>query len=294
MENFELKRMNTCSFQTVIDVWNEGFQGYFVNMTLTLEQLLARINADGILPAFSFVAFVEDRAVGFLFNAVRNVSSKKRGWNGGTGVVPEYRGKGVGRLLVNAAIEMYRSERVNVATLEAISTNDSAIALYASCGYQIVGELTFLQTEQRIDGFPSTRSYSVRQVHPSVIGSLNFYKDQCPWQAQWMSVVLNHGEGILVLDVNDSPVGYALLKKRFDDAGELVSIALYQCEVSPHCDDGEQVAAAALNAAFVPSAGPCLRRTNNLSKSNETVVCLLEKAGFTTFIEQVHMARNVV
>ena len=294
MQNVELKRMNTCSFQNVIDAWNEGFQGYFVEMTLTLEQLLARIIAEGILLEFSFIAFVDDRPVGFLFNGIREVSSRKRAWNGGTAVVSEFRGKGIGRLLVNAAVEMYTSEGVNLATLEAISSNYAAIALYESCGYQVIDELTFLQTELKIDDFPTTRSYSVRQVHPAVVGSLDFYNDECSWQGHWMSVVLNHGEALVVLDEQDNPVGYALSKKRFDDAGQFVSIALYQCEVSPNRHDKDQIIATALNAAFVPAAGPCLRRTNNLSESNRTVVGLLEKAGFTTFIEQVHMSLKLL
>jgi GNAT superfamily N-acetyltransferase len=293
MQNVELKRMNTCSFQTVVDVWNEGFKGYFVDMTLTLEQLLTRIIAEGILLDFSLVAFVDERPVGFLFNGIRDASFRKRAWNGGTAVVPEFRGKGIGRRLVNSAVEIYAAEGVNIATLEAISSNEPAIGLYESFNYQVIDELTFLQTELVIDDFPTTRFYSLRQVHPAVVGSLNFYNDECPWQGHWMSVMLNHGEALVVLDKQDNPVGYALSKKRFDDAGQLVSIALYQCEVSPHCDDKDQIIAAALNAAFVPSSGPCLRRTNNLSKSNRTIG-LLENAGFTTFIEQAHMSLELL
>ncbi|MGH9881544.1 MAG: GNAT family N-acetyltransferase, partial [Pyrinomonadaceae bacterium] len=45
----------------------------------------------------SFIAFVEGKPVGFLLNGIRNNSGGKFAWNGGTAVVPAFRGKGVGR-----------------------------------------------------------------------------------------------------------------------------------------------------------------------------------------------------
>src|SRR4051812_235170 len=99
----QLKHLNTCSFQTMLEVWNEGFQGYFVDMTLTLDRFLTRISSEGVSPEYSFVAFVEDKPVGFLLNGIRSNDGKKFAWNGGTAVVPAYRGKGVGRTLLNAA-----------------------------------------------------------------------------------------------------------------------------------------------------------------------------------------------
>src|SRR5512138_2804420 len=140
----EIKRMHTCSFQTALDVWNKGFQGYFVDMTISLDVFMKRLSSEGISLKHSLIAFHEGAPVGFLLNGFRTVGDKKIAWNGGTGVVPNMRGKGVGRVLVGAALELYQAESVNVATLEAICGNKSAIALYTNNGYQVIDELTNL------------------------------------------------------------------------------------------------------------------------------------------------------
>jgi len=292
MSNVELKRLNTCSFQTAVDVWNQGFQGYFIDMTLSLDSLLNRITAEGISPAHSFVAFSEDKPVGFLLSGLRTARGKKLAWNGGTGVIPNWRGKGVGKCLVNAALEMYAAERVDFALLEAITGNHAAIALYKTFGYEIVDEVTVLQTNGALTEFSVSDAYKVTRVPPATVGSLSFYRELSPWQAQWMSVTLNHGEAVIVLDQRGEIVCYALYKKRFDDHGNLASIALYQCEVAPKKEDNKRIAATALDSVFGPLTTRCLRRAVNLSKSN-SVVDLLLNAGLEPFIDQVHMMKKI-
>jgi GNAT superfamily N-acetyltransferase len=294
MPDIELKRLNQCSFQTALEVWNKGFQGYFVDMTLSLDSFLTRITAEGISPEYSFVAFAEDKPVGFLLNGLRQVGGKKLAWNGGTGVAPGFRGQGIGKVLVGAALEMYAAEGVNLAMLEAISTNQPAIALYNSFGYEIVDELLVLQTNGPLKEFSASDAYTVSKLTPAAVSSLSFYRELSPWQAQAMSVTLNHGEALILVDKRGETVCYALYKRRFDDHGNLVSIALYQCEVAPSRGDAEGIVATALESVFSPVDSNCLRRAVNLSKTNRLVIDRLLDSGLQTFIEQLHMMKNIL
>ena len=291
--NVELKPLSTCSFQTALDVWNEGFQGYFVDMTLSLDKFLTRITSDCLSPELSFIAFVAERPVGFLLNAIRTNGATKFAWNGGTGVIPSYRGKGIGRALVNASIEMYEAHNVEVATLEAVHGNESAISLYKDCGYAIVEELTFLQSEESVLSFDLKTGYTVRQVSLSRVGALSFYLELSAWQSQWQSLLASNGEAVIVSDESGNAVGYALYKKRYETDGTLAGIALCQCEVSPDRADAEDIAAHALQRVFFYEPGSYRRTTYNFRKSNQLVVRMLADAGFTTFIEQVHMIKRM-
>jgi ribosomal protein S18 acetylase RimI-like enzyme len=296
MENLQLKRLSTCSFQTALEVWNEGFQGYFVDMTLSLDKFLARMSSEAISLEHSLVAFAQDKPVGFLLNGIRNDEGKKIAWNGGTGVIPSFRGQGVGKFLVNAAIDLYVSEAVDVATLEAISNNDIAIGLYKQCGYEIADELTFLQSDDpSADCLSQTDSvsYSVDSVAPAVVGSLSFYSDLSAWQTQWQSLALSCGDALIVRDSAGGAVGYALFKTKFDNGGSPSNIALYQCEVAPNRDDFENIAAAMLRRVFFSEPGKYRRTTYNFRKSNKLVIDMLMKSGFATFIEQVLMLRSM-
>jgi len=291
MKNLQLKRMNNCSFQTMIDVWNEGFQGYFVDMTLSLDRFLTRISSEGILPEHSLVAFVDDKPVGFLLNGIRPNNGKKMAWNGGTAVIPAYRGKGVGRSLVKAAVELYKVEAVNIATLEAINNNDPAIALYKDCGYEIVDELTFLQTEERIQNFDVRSFFKMRSATLREVSLLKFYPKLVPWQQNWQSLARTRGEALIVSDDAGVAVGYALFKKKLDGEGNLADIGLCQCEVTPNRNDAADIVAHALRAVFLTEPGRYRRSTDNFRKSNQLVVEVLKSVGFSTFIEQVHMIR---
>ena len=288
----EIRHLDTCSFQTAVDIWNRGFQGYSVDLTQTLDSLLVRIT-HGISPADSLVAFEGEEPVGFLLNGFRSSGNSRLAWNGGTGVVPEMRGKGIGKKLVEAALDLYARQSVETATLEAISTNESAIRLYSSCGYKIVDELTFLQREEDWITGCQSNSYTAVAVAPAVIGKLSFYYKLSPWQSQWESVALACGEAVLVQDSAGVPVGYALFKKKFTSEGKVESIGLFQCEVAPDRADAGEIALFTLQSAFAAELGKLKRTTHNLRKSNQLVVNVLRDSGFTTFIEQFHMMRKV-
>ncbi len=289
----KLRRMSECSFETALDAWNRGFQGYAVDLTQTLDQLLSRITSDELSLERSFIAFDGDNTVGFLMNAFREISGRKFAWNGGTGVVPEWRGKGVGRVLMDATLKLYEAERVDLALLEALSTNHPAIALYKKCGYEIEEELTLLRLDNSSVNFTVSGNYSVEQVDLPAVGKLEFYRELAPWQCQWQSVSRAQGEACVVYDKGRSPVAYALYKRQFDVQGGVSKFALYQCEVILERDDAKDIAAHALRRVFDTAPGQVLRSTHDFRKTNHVVVELLIDAGFTTFIEQVHMMKKV-
>jgi predicted GNAT family acetyltransferase len=238
----------------------------------------------------SLIAFEQNRPVGFLLNSFRLSRDKKIAWNGGTGVAPDMRGKGVGKALVAAAIEVYKSESVDIAFLEAIKGNDSAIALYKNNGYQVFDELTNLQSDRSTELMSTPSVYTVEEVQPAVVGALDFYYERSAWQTQWQSLAATCGEALIVRDRNGSPVAYALFRKKFNEQGKLLSIALCQCELDGERDDGNAIVSVVLNKVFPP--GNYRRTTYNFRKPNRLIIDILLDAGFTTYVEQVHMMKD--
>ncbi|MFE9448493.1 GNAT family N-acetyltransferase [Streptomyces sp. NPDC006739] len=72
-------------------------------------------------------------------------SDRKRSWILGLGVDERLRGQGMGRRLMEAALEMMRAEGVVEAALTVDPANAPALALYGSFG--------FVQTDDRADYF---------------------------------------------------------------------------------------------------------------------------------------------
>jgi GNAT superfamily N-acetyltransferase len=290
-----IKRLSECTMAEATEAWNKGFEGYFANMTMTVERFVWRLGSEGILPSLSVVAFVDGEPAGLVLTGIRTIEGKKVAWNGGTGVATAFRRQGVGKAMMEAVLQIYREEGVAIATLEAISHNEKAIALYRQMGYEVVDRLLFLQ---HTEGFASNPfagkeegTYQVTHGIPHDVRSLSFYVHMAPWQVQWAGV--RDGESVLVSDERGEVVGYALYKRLFDDNGTLAAIHLHQCVAAPHRTDAADIMRAALSRVFAPFEAACKRSTFNFTASNETAVALLREAGFTTFMEQVYMTRSM-
>jgi len=293
----DIRRLSACSFDDAVQAWNEGFQGYFVDMTLSLDRYLSRLQSEGLSPEFSLLALCEGKPVGFLLNGIRTNAGPRVAWNGGTGVSPQFRGRGVGKALMQATVDLYHELEIQIATLEAISENEPAISLYRQFGFEVVDGLVFFNHEGQLDerafGQPKSYRYTIEGVAPYSVGELEFYQNSAPWQGHWQSLARQNGEALVVSNAAGNAVGYALYKKKRDEQGRITEIALHQCEAIPGADT-EAILGCALGSLYAPLELECKRSTYNFSKSNQAALTLLTNAGFKSFIEQVHMVRNDV
>src|SRR5258705_5389904 len=73
----EIRRLSGCSFDDAVKIWNEGFQGYFVDMTLSLDRYLSRLQLEGLSPQFSLMAFCTENRQGFFFMDLGQTRSAK-------------------------------------------------------------------------------------------------------------------------------------------------------------------------------------------------------------------------
>ena len=290
-----IKRMNECSMAEVLEAWNKGWEGYYFNMTMGYDQYFARIASEGLAIPLSLIAFAEGKPVGFLLNGIRNLDGQKVGWNGGTAVYPECRGHGVGRKLMEAALDVLREEGCDAAILEAMSQNDRAIALYEQCGYKTIDRLVLYACEAMAEGtfgLQGETPYTVRTVPLSEAGNLPFYNHWAAWQTHWLSDRVN-GEARVVEDAEGNVVGYALCRRYYNLEGHLAAVVLTQCETLPGHPDADTILAAALRNIFGPASVQCRRSTMNLSAKHERLLRLLEMEGFKERDSQVYMLRKM-
>jgi GNAT superfamily N-acetyltransferase len=289
------KKMSELSAEDMVSLWNKGFEGYFLNSTLSLDKFLVRTVNEGLSLEHSLVVYENSDPIGFVMNGVRVIEGKKVAWNGGTGIAPDHRGKGIGKILMERNLQLYRDQGVDIALLEALIQNKAAIKLYQSVGYSITEQLICLQHTEALDGSllqpNSARRYVIKRGMPVEAKGLSFYRHLSAWQTQWTS--MKDGECIIVSDEGDEIVSYALYKRIFGEDGNLATIALYQCESIPGRADAEDILKAVLSEVYAPLSSSCKRITMNIRDSNKELIGLLKSLGFTTFVEQVHMIRHL-
>ena len=113
-------------------VMTRGFADYFVPIRADAAALAAFARVDGVDLAASRVAVRDGSPVAGALVA-------RRGWSArlaGMSVVPEARGTGVGRALVDRLLDEARTRGERTMELEVIEQNAPAVRLYESAGFQ--------------------------------------------------------------------------------------------------------------------------------------------------------------
>lgn len=135
---------------TLLHTFNTAFADYYLPFHLTGAQLLAKMRADKNSPALSVGAFDGDRLVGFMLHGVDTVNGRRTVYNGGTGVLPEYRGQGLTAQMYAHAIPVLKAHGVDRGILEVVSQNIPAIKSYERSGFQALREVACFKGEVQL------------------------------------------------------------------------------------------------------------------------------------------------
>lgn len=278
----EIRLMQDCPFKDAHYVWNLGFSDYYVNVQMSLKQFAFKLGFDELSPGYSFIAYDNGTPVGVLMNGIKVLSKKKWAWNGGTCVTPAYRGRGISKMLMEASINLYKREGVDIASLEAFCVNEPAIRLYKSFDYQEVDRLLFLELNGVTNTdflLADTSLYTIKHVPPIDLRNISFYDYYVPWKTNWN--LIQNGQAIIVQNENDEVIGYALYQKKLDQEQNLSSIILYQCVVIPTEQEQLLVLKRLLNEILRENSSKDIRIvTYNLPRKNGQFVQILKETGF--------------
>ncbi len=135
--NLTLEPMSLFDLETLVDLLNRGFAGYFVPVQLSVTSLLQMIVNDGTDMASSSVVRWDGELVAAAMIARRGWSSRLAGM----AVVAEARGQGVGTWLVQRLIEDAQARGERRICLEVISENEPAIQIYQKAGFRTLRQL---------------------------------------------------------------------------------------------------------------------------------------------------------
>ncbi|GAA3407083.1 GNAT family N-acetyltransferase [Paenibacillus hodogayensis] len=289
--SIEIRRLADCTFRQAVELWNLGFSGYYSDMSVTLEQFVTRLGRESIRPDLSVAAFAGEEPAGFVLVAKKTVDGVGIVWNGGTGVSPSQRGKGLAKLLMREAVEAMRESGASTGLLEVVQKNAGAIAAYESAGFRIRDGLIGAKRSGTLAGALSAdlaaAPYPIGRAKPKHIAKLPFFRKETAWSPAWFNNP--DADGIILFDQNGAVGAYAIVRRTYADSGKLTGITLLQCSADPARADRKELLHAALAAAFGPFEEDCVRLTDNVSMADDALVEWLDKAGFETVYTQYLM-----
>ncbi len=280
----EIRTLDTASFQDGLRAWNDGFEGYSQAVAMSLSGWLAHIAHEGLDPELSLIAYDGERPVGCVLSGMREGHAGKVAYNGGTGVAKDYRGKGVGRQLIDAALDLYRRHGAAVATLEVITTNEPALALYRSSGYEITDRLSVLSLEGPVESAGDDSTYVLSEADPQTLEGVPFYRGSAPWQCQWQS--LRDGRVLCAKAPDGALLGYALVRRTWPAGRARPAVGLYQMGFNPELSDTGPAARFLAESAF-REAGRCYAM--NIPASDPLTLAVLQDLGLREQVAQFEM-----
>jgi len=224
-EGLELRTLETVPLERLHECFVKAFSDYSVKMDLPLWRLRAMALRRGLRPELSVGAFAGGELVGFVLSAVREWQGVRTGYDTGTGVVPEWRKRGVTTAAFTEAMRLLRENGVRQYLLEVIQDNAPAVDLYAKQGFERTRSFTCFATTR--DGIRPAHMGGI-EIESAALQSLDwihlrsFWDHEPSWQNSIDSVTaVPETMEAVVARADGRAVGYGIVERATGDVPQL-------------------------------------------------------------------------
>lgn len=188
----EFKLLSNYNIEKIHSSFLAAFSDYHVPVRLSQDEFKMKIKKEGIDLNFSIGAFDGSNLIGFVLNAVDDWQGHKTCWDGGTGVIKEYRGRKVGSKMLDELIPFLEKNKVKRYLLEVIKGNESAFNLYKKKGFEITRNFDCLKVPVKdldILNIKKIQGYQIRETEKIDFSLCETFWDVIPsWQNSCRSI----------------------------------------------------------------------------------------------------------
>jgi ribosomal protein S18 acetylase RimI-like enzyme len=274
----EIRTLQGTDEAEILSAFNSAFSNYFTPLQLSEEQLSAKLNADRVQLDLSVGAFDNGQLVAFILHGLANMDGKQVAYNGGTGVVPAYRGKGLTQQLYHYIQPRLKKAGVDYVMLEAITKNVQAIKAYERAGFEKVR--CFKCYKGELTGRSGDSTVVIQQMPYYDWLQMEAFWDRTPsWQ--YRSVILNalkQRNVCLGAYAGNTVIGYLI---HDPSSNRLQQLAVAKTK-------RRKGIGSALMAAVTQKYGNKLA-VINVDAEDEATNMFMEKIGLPCYLEQVEM-----
>ncbi|MCI4671875.1 MAG: GNAT family N-acetyltransferase [Bacteroidia bacterium] len=132
-----VKNLADTSFDQLMECFLAAFENYYLKMPTDREYYWQRWKAAKVDYGLSYGMFDGHKLVGFIIHAVDTRRGLRTAFNTGTGVIPDYRRRGILKSIYQHAISELQDLGIEKSSLEVITINEKAVRAYVGVGFRI-------------------------------------------------------------------------------------------------------------------------------------------------------------
>ncbi len=281
MHQLNFRSLKVADIDKMYQAFEEAFSDYTVHFKMTEKEFYGKfVEKLNINFELSIGAFDKEKLVGFIFTSIAEYKGKYTAYNGGTGVIPQYRGRHIPAKLYALLIPKLKDEHVKQCVLEVITTNTKAIKAYARIGFAQSNYFHCFKLCNRMKG---NRLAEEIKVIKADANDLEKFKEFADFEPSFLdSNLLLHknlkNERVIVALAGAEIIGYAI----YQHHGRIS-----QMSVAKHRRK-QGIGSALINFMDDATGGKQLTILN-IPKAEKDVMHFLEKMGFENQINQYEM-----
>ena len=266
----EYRSLTNTTIKCIHEAFLQAFSDYQVPMNMSLETFERKLRRNGFKSEVSAGAFEHGRLVGFVLNGVREWAGEKTIYDTGTGVVPEFRGDGIGNRLLNLVNELCVRNNINVYQLEVIQDNVGAVSLYKKQGFQVKRNLNCYRLSEKLVG-ESTNTKNFWEYNPS-------------WQNGEDAVcAVEDSFGYTLVELEGVLIGYGIVDKVTGDIAQL----------AVDCHYRRRGIATAILQDLLSQTQKSSLTVINVDERDESLNAFLKQMGFQIYATQYEMVKAI-
>ncbi|ABX42778.1 GNAT family N-acetyltransferase [Lachnoclostridium phytofermentans] len=277
------RMLENVKLETIHIAFVEAFSDYQVKIDLPFWKFQQMLKRRGFDPTLSIGAFEDERLIAFVLNGFRDWNGKKTVYDLGTGVIADYRRRGVTSEMLQQVKERMRERGIDQYLLEVLQNNQSAVLLYQKQGFEI--QRTFSCYHLDKNNLSQKTAYSVESVESIDLEMLKEFWDFRPsWQNSIESVKAVPEDFHYAIVRNDNIIiGYGIIDKR---TGDIPQIAVHK----EHRGKG---IASNIVTELAKNTEALKLSILNIETPLKSVEDFLFKVGFTSYVGQYEMLLKV-
>lgn len=277
----EFRTLEKTSLTEILEAFNLAFSDYITPLELTLQQLQNKIIAEDINLNWSVGAFENEKLVGYILHGLRNNAL----YNGGTGVIPEFRGNKITQQQYSFLLPKAKAEKIECIQLEVITENKKAIHIYEQIGFEKVRTLNCYKGVLNLESFVSFEKNL--EFIEADLNNIRLTTDYYPtWQNDNVSVSnLSKLEDIKCFQLfyQKKNIGFIIYNT--------TSRKIHQIKIDQNSSDRELIAKELFN--FISKKYSNTFVAINIDYSSKITNEIFEYVGFDCFLQQYEMLMKI-